>query len=117
MVRGIRGKKMKNTLYLVLFAIATDAGILLYRNNILTNIVIGIVSLTGLLVWKSKTTRLSFFFAGIVGIISELITVSHGAWTYANPNFFVIPTWLFLIWGNAGIFIVESANEMKRRIK
>ena len=53
-------------------------------------------------------------FCMLFGALAELFAVHNGAWAYSVSNFFDIPIWLFILWGNAGLFIYRTAIEFER---
>ncbi|MBU0760641.1 MAG: hypothetical protein KJ600_04620 [Nanoarchaeota archaeon] len=108
-------QEWKNIIFNALFAVLTMLfAVLFYENIFLTTAVIGVVSLVGLIKWKSKLTLVIFIFSALLGTIGEMIATNYGVWEYSFANFVNIPLWLFLVWGNAGAFIYQTALEFKR---
>ncbi len=110
-------KEWKNILFNSIFAgVAILIVILFYKNVILTTILEIILAIVGLSKWKSKRTFAIFIFAGIFGAIAEMIVIyTSYAWSYALPTFMqLIPTWLFVVWANAGAFLYETSKEIHR---
>jgi hypothetical protein len=108
-------REWKNIIFNCLFAVFTILfAILLYKNIILATIAIGVISITGLIKWKSKITLIIFLFGGFFGPISEMISIYFGVWNYPIYNIVNIPLWLFLVWGNAAVFIYQTTVELKK---
>jgi len=104
----------KNILFNALFALLTFFTVILfYENILLTTIILIIIAILGLVRWKSLRTLKIFFLAGIFGTIAEIIAIKMGIWNYEITNFLDIPAWLFIVWGNAGAFIYQTAKEIK----
>src|SRR3989344_4828067 len=92
--------------------------VIFYRNIPLTTLLLSILAIIALLKWKTKNTLIIFIVGGIFGTIAEIIGVSFGIWSYSVANFFNIPFWLFILWGNAAIFIYRlSKNKKKIKMK
>lgn len=110
-------QEWKNILFNAIFAIfAILIVILFYKNVILTTILESVIAIIGLSKWKSKRTFAIFIFAGIFGAIAEMIVIyTSQVWSYALPTLMqLIPTWLFVIWANAGAFLYETSKEIHR---
>jgi hypothetical protein len=108
-------KEWKNILFNCLVALlALIITSLFYRNIILTSFLLGILSIIGLVKWKSWLTFSIFLFGMVFGPLSEMIAINLGAWEYAVNNVKNIPLWLFLLWGLAAAFIFEIAMEIKK---
>jgi len=108
-------QEWKNILFNLIFA-GLNLGIVIYfyKNILLTTILVGLVAVTGLVKWKSKITLTIFIFSALFGALAEIVAISFGVWNYALPNFYNIPFWLFILWGNAAAFIYQTALEIKR---
>ena len=66
--------------------------------------------------FPSRSTRIYFLIGVVLGPLGETITVSLGAWTYANSSLF--PIWLPLAWGIAAICLKqlgEGVEEIRNR--
>lgn len=108
-------REWKNIIFNACFAFLSLAfSILFYKNVILASTLIAIVSIVGLIKWKSWTTLAIFIFAAILGPLSEIWAVHFNVWSYSLANFFNIPFWLFILWGNAACFIYQTAKEFHR---
>ncbi len=102
-----------NSLFAVLTLIFP---ILFYKQILLTTLLVFIITLVGLFKWKTKL-RLNiaiFLFGAIFGALAEIISINYGVWSYSLTNFFNIPSWLFIVWGNASLFIYQTAIEFER---
>src|SRR3989344_1945033 len=42
-----------------------------------------------------------WIFGALFGPISEAFCIYYGLWNYTHPDFWGIPVWLPLVWGNA----------------
>ncbi|MCX6750940.1 MAG: hypothetical protein NTZ83_05760 [Candidatus Pacearchaeota archaeon] len=105
-------KEWWNILFNCIFAIlALLFPILFYKNIPLTTILLLIVSIIGLLKWKSWITLVIFIFGGLFGPLCEIIATKYGVWQYTLPNFLTVPIWLFLVWAMAAAFLYQTALE------
>ena len=108
-------KEWWNILFNCIFAaLALLITILFYKNNLLGTILLLIISIIGLLKWKSWVTLIIFLFGALWGPISESIAIRAGVWEYAVPNFFNVPIWLFVLWGIAAAFLYQTALEFRK---
>lgn len=108
-------KEWRNIVFDCSFAILAILFTLLFYNKpYLTTISLAIVSIIGLLRWKSKLAFSIFIFGGLFGPVAEMIAIKYGVWTYARPDFFNIPFWLFILWGMAAVFLFEIAKEIHK---
>lgn len=108
-------KEWKNILFNCIFALfAVGIPSLFYKNIFLTTTLLIIVSLIGLIKWKSSLATTIFIFGMFWGPISEMIAIHFGAWNYAIPNFYTVPAWLFLVWGMAAVFLFETSKEIHK---
>jgi hypothetical protein len=71
------------------------------------------LSLIGLSKWKNKETFILFILAAISGAFAEATAIYFGVWAYTLPDIIGVPYWLFVLWGNAGMFIYQMAIEIK----
>lgn len=108
-------KEWKNILFNTIFATLTVLFTALFYKNIwLTTIIISIVSVIGLIKWKSWLTFTIFIFGALWGPLCEIISIKFGVWQYAIPNMINIPIWLFFVWGNAAAFLFETGKEIHK---
>ena len=108
-------QEWKNIIFNTIFAILTLLFVaLFYRNIILTTILVKLVSIIGLVKWKSYITFTIFIFGALLGPVSEMFAIYFGAWSYYIPNLLSIPIWLFLVWGNTAAFLYQTALEIKK---
>ncbi len=113
-VKAIR-REWKNILFNLAFAfLAVIIVSYLYRNIMLTTLLLSVITIVALVKWKSWLTFTIFLFGAIWGPLSEMMAISFGAWQYAWPNINTIPLWLFILWGDAAAFIFETAMEFKK---
>ncbi len=87
----------------VIILIVANVSLFWQDNLIVTAIFLTILSLT---FWFWHTRKdITFFTIGlVVGPSMEMVPVYFGAWVYSNPTF-LIPMWLPLGWGIAGIIL------------
>jgi len=72
-----------------------------WRNSfIATALILALGALMALTVRKKGFVQV-YPIALLVGTVVEIIGVQSGAWRYLLPDFFGIPFWLPLVWGNA----------------
>jgi uncharacterized Tic20 family protein len=108
-------KEWKNLFFNIIFAfVGVFSAALLHNNVWITFGILLIVSLAALIKWNSRTTIFIFIFGAFWGPISEMICIAFGAWQYSNANFYSIPIWLFLVWGDAAAFLYQTALEIKK---
>jgi hypothetical protein len=43
-----------------------------------------------------------------------MIAITYGVWHYSLSNFYNIPLWLFIAWGNAGVFVYQTTIEFHK---
>ena len=107
--------EIKGLIFNGIFAVLTLLIVIIfYRNILLTTLLLSILAIIALLKWKTKNTLIIFIVGGILGTTAEIIGVSFGIWSYSVANFFNIPFWLFVLWGNVAIFIYRLSNEIKK---
>lgn len=68
-----------------------------------------IVSIILFIRWHAASDFMFYFVAFLLGPVGELFAVAFGAWSYAQP-FYFIPTWLPLLWGIAAL-VVKNLSE------
>jgi len=108
-------KEWKNITFNMLFAVLTLIVVIItYKNIILTTVLVGLITIIGLIKWKSKITVALFIIMGILGTFAEVYAISKGVWVYSISDFKNIPTWLFIVWGNAAAFIYQTSLEIKK---
>lgn len=108
-------KEWKNILFNFVFAILSILIVIFfYKRIFLASILLLIVAIIGLIKWKSKITLAIFIFAGLFGTIAEMIVITYGVWIYSIKNIINVPLWLFILWGNAGAFMYQTAIEFKK---
>lgn len=108
-------KELYNILFNCLFAFVSLLIPILFKKYILSaTLLLLSVSIIALIKWKSKITLLVFVFGALWGPLSEMIAIYFNVWSYSNPNFFNIPFWLFLVWGNAAAFLYQTGLEIHK---
>ena len=108
-------QEWENIIFNAVFVILTFLFVIIfYKNIILTTVLIGLLSIIGLIEWKSKLTLIIFIFGAIFGVMAEIIAAYYNIWNYTFANFYDVPLWLFIVWGNATAFIYQTALESKK---
>jgi hypothetical protein len=88
--------------------------ILLYERILIVNILLIIISIIGLLKWKSKLSLIVFILFGLMFGIAEILVSFLGPWKYGSADIVNIPSWLFILWGNTAVFIHQMIREIKK---
>ncbi len=108
-------EEKKNLFFNGLFAFSTLLiTIMFFDKTFLAILSLGSIALAGLIKWKSRLTLLMFVFGALFGAIAEVIAIYFGVWSYSVSNFFNIPLWLLIVWGNVAAFIYQTAFEFKK---
>lgn len=108
-------REWKNIIFNLMFAILTLLiPILFYRKILLTTALLFILTTISLVKWKSNLTLMIFIFGAIGGGLAEMIAIYFGLWGYSITNFYNVPFWLFIVWGNAAAFLYQTAIEFKK---
>jgi uncharacterized membrane protein YoaT (DUF817 family) len=81
----------------------------LWQDNLLTTTVLACILAITLMLWHTREDIIHLFIAVLVGPSMEAVCVYFGAWSYSNPNL-LIPVWLPLCWGLAGIILPRIAK-------
>ncbi|MEM5793930.1 MAG: hypothetical protein QXS48_03295 [Candidatus Aenigmatarchaeota archaeon] len=90
----------------------------LWANSILLLVCLIFVSILMILVEKDKRDIYLFIFSGIFGASAEAFAILFGAWKYSLLEILdLIPSWLPILWGIAGIFIKRVWLEIENLIK
>jgi hypothetical protein len=69
--------------------------------------------MTGAAIYALRPGRTSVcvYAVGFVfGPLAEGLAIQTGAWEYASPSVLGIPLWLPFVWGNAALFIQNTAD-------
>ena len=108
-------KERNNILFNISFVLLTlVAVVLFYKNIMLTTFIVGIIAIIGLIKWRSVLTLVLFILGGLGGTMSEIFAIYYGAWNYSFANFFDIPIWLFIVWGNTVAFLYQTGKEFRK---
>lgn len=105
---------ISNRAFNLIFALLTFLIIILFYHNILLACIL-LIFLTSYTLFRydSKLVTVLFIFGLFFGTFAEIFSVYYGVWSYALPNFFGVPLWLFIVWGNAAIFIYRLGVDLK----
>jgi hypothetical protein len=108
-------QEWKNIIFNAIFAgLILLLTILFYKKIVLASVLISLVTIISLIKWKSKINFLIFIFGAISGGIAEMIAIHFGVWNYTVTNFYNIPFWLLIVWGDAALYIYQTARELKK---
>jgi hypothetical protein len=111
-------QEYKNAIFNGFFGLAVLLVVILFYENIwLSTLLLGLISIVGLLKWRSWLTFSIFIFAGFFGSIAEIIAVYFSVWSYSVISIINVPLWLFLVWADAGVFIYQTSIEIKKILK
>jgi hypothetical protein len=88
----------------------------LYKDNTLTFILLALGACAALMFWRDKDSVVLVVTGGAIGAIAEAVCVHLGVWSYSNPSFLGIPTWLILVWGVAALIIVHANRIVSARL-
>jgi hypothetical protein len=58
----------------------------------------------------SRTSLCVYATGFLFGPLAEGLAIQTGAWEYAEPSILGIPVWLPFVWGNAALFIQNTAD-------
>ncbi len=109
---------LKTFLYNIFFVSISLTSVLFFWNNpLLLAATLIIVSISMLLVWRSKEDFLLYIICGAWGAIAESIAIYFGVWTYSFPNFIGIPYWLPLLWGITALSVKRTSFEIHGFLK
>lgn len=118
MIRNKRAKikqEWKNIIFNLIFAILSLLIVMIFYKTIwLTTILLIILSIIGLIRWKSNLTSVMFIFGALFGGAAEIFAITSGVCKYSVYNIINIPFWLFIIWGNAASFLYQTSLEIKK---
>ncbi|MFA5987395.1 MAG: hypothetical protein WC797_01960 [Candidatus Paceibacterota bacterium] len=78
-------------------------------------LLIFVLSLAVLFAEGNKKLFFLYVVSAICGPVAEMIAVYTGHWTYAVTFIFGVPSWLFPLWGNAGLFVVATWSYISKR--
>lgn len=89
--------------------------VFLYENILLTAASLLLLTIIFIIYYKSPHILIPVFvFCMLFGALAEIFAVHNGVWVYTSSDFLSIPVWLFILWGNAGMFIYRVAIELER---
>lgn len=108
-------QEWKNIIFNTIFACLTLLFIILFYKKIYLAVVfISLLTIGALIKWKAKMNIMIFVFGAVIGVLSEMTAIYFGVWTYAFTNFYNIPFWVFLAWGNTALYIYQTTIELKK---
>lgn len=62
-----------------------------------------------------KNEMVLYFYCALSGALMEFTAIFSGAWFYAKPDLLLIPSWLPLVWGNAGLIINRFIEKKQKK--
>ena len=108
-------KETRNLAFNGVFAFLTLLLVMIFfREVVLTTILLVLLSITFFAYYRSPILVPIFALACFLGVIAEIFAVSSGVWSYSLSDFFGVPLWLFVVWGNAALFIYRTGVEFER---
>lgn len=100
----------------IFFLLEIVASLLLYK---FPTILFAVLLIAFYIGWKKlylPFTKILFVVALIIGTLGERICVFLGIWKYSYVNFWDLPLWLPLAWGNAAVCIYTISLDIKQRL-
>ena len=108
-------RKVLSVIVIGLGAVGTLMSVaLLWQMPLVLTAVLVLISAFMLFYHKSKSVLFVYVFGFFFGPITEIVAISHGAWSYAAPHLFGVPFWLPFVWGAASITIISAYLYVKR---
>ena len=85
----------------------------LWRNPLLACSALLAIGLLMAYVSRKKGILQAYPLALITGTLFEIICISSGAWAYSSPDILGIPLFLFCVWGNAGLYLLDTYRRLQ----
>ena len=85
----------------------------LWRNPLLACSALLAIGLLMAYVSRKKGILPAYPIALITGTVFEIICISSGAWSYSSPDLMGIPLFLFCVWGNAGLYLLDTHRRLE----
>lgn len=107
----MRDMPKKKSIFIILsfYAICVALVCFLWTKPIVLTGCYLIISIIAFIRWHAASDFIFYFVAFVLGPMGEIFAVVFGAWSYAQP-FYFIPTWLPLLWGIAAL-VVKNLSE------
>jgi hypothetical protein len=106
---------MKFLVSVLMIAILTIATIsLFWENNILVTILFLMYLAVIFRFWHGRRDIIFFMVGFSIGPSMEIACIFFGVWMYSNPTF-LIPAWLPLGWGTAGILLGRLSEYLNEK--
>jgi hypothetical protein len=102
-------KKKSIVILLSTYALCVALVCFLWTKPILLTGCYLIISIITFMRWHAASDFIFYFVAFVLGSVGEICATGFGAWSYAQP-FYFIPTWLPLLWGLAAL-VVKNLSE------
>ena len=113
-IKRIR-KEARNMAFNGIFAFLTLLFVVIfYREIALTTFLLVVLAIAFFAYYRSPILVPIFALACFLGVIAEIFAVSGGVWSYGLSDFFGVPFWLFIVWGDAALFIYRTGVEFER---
>ncbi|MBR9698952.1 DUF2878 family protein [Candidatus Woesearchaeota archaeon] len=105
-------RRIKKELFyeLFIFVLCIFFIVLLWRQNIYLTLILIALYIAANRFWHKEHEYIFYIIGAILGPVAEIISISFGVWSYANPTFLGIPLWLPFIWGLAAVMITRIAE-------
>jgi uncharacterized membrane protein YoaT (DUF817 family) len=109
-------KEEKNIIINVFFALLNLFFVIIFFKNILlTSIILCVLAILFVSYhYHSSPILIVVFVFGMFGAVAEMFAITYGVWAYSLYNIYNVPLWLFVLWGNAALFIYRMAIEFER---
>ena len=105
---------LKTSVVALGYVACVGAVVLLWRAPLLLTLTLFVISVSMLIVLRSKEIAGVYVFVALWGPLTEVVAIANGVWQYELPEFFGIPLWLPFLWGAASIVIVYSYDCLSR---
>lgn len=72
--------------------------------------------LVSLFLVRNKNDWYVYLTAIIVAMVMEPTAVYFGAWQYPHPDFFSVPSWIFIMWGVLAVSLYKLSSKLKNKL-
>jgi len=108
-------KEWKNITFNIVFMVFSMLAVItFYKNILLTSAILLLITIIGLLRWRSKLSVAIFIVFGILFGIGEVFVSQAGPWKYMSFDVSNVPSYLFILWGNTAMFIHQMTREIRK---
>jgi hypothetical protein len=85
----------------------------LWRNPLFLTALLILTGAAIFVIRPSRSSVIAYATGFVFGPVAEALAIHTGAWTYATSTVLGLPLWLPFLWGNAALFIQNSAELSK----